>query len=47
VTPLHVFLETNMGGDKKPSHAFQFLGTGKSCSLKPHYLAMSYAASCG
>lgn len=30
VTPLHVFLETNMGGDKKPSHAFfQFPGHGK------------------
>ena len=30
VTPLRVFLETNMGGDKKPSHAFfQFPGHGK------------------
>ena len=30
VTPLHVFLETNMGGDKKPSYAFfQFPGHGK------------------
>jgi hydroxymethylglutaryl-CoA reductase (NADPH) len=30
ITPLHVFLETNMGGDKKPSHAFfQFPGHGK------------------
>jgi len=30
VSPLHVFLETNMGGDKKPSHAFfQFPGHGK------------------
>lgn len=30
VLPLHVFLETNMGGDKKPSHAFfQFPGHGK------------------
>lgn len=30
MTPLHVFLETNMGGDKKPSHAFfQFPGRGK------------------
>ncbi len=30
VTPLHIFLETNMGGDKKPSHAFfQFPGHGK------------------
>ncbi len=30
VTPLHVFLEANMGGDKKPSHAFfQFPGHGK------------------
>jgi hydroxymethylglutaryl-CoA reductase (NADPH) len=30
VTPLHVFLETNMGGDKKPSHAFfQFPDHGK------------------
>jgi len=30
LTPLHVFLETNMGGDKKPSHAFfQFPGHGK------------------
>jgi hydroxymethylglutaryl-CoA reductase (NADPH) len=30
VTPVHVFLETNMGGDKKPSHAFfQFPGHGK------------------
>jgi len=30
VTPLQVFLETNMGGDKKPSHAFfQFPGHGK------------------
>ncbi len=30
VAPLHVFLETNMGGDKKPSHAFfQFPGHGK------------------
>jgi hydroxymethylglutaryl-CoA reductase (NADPH) len=30
VTPLHAFLETNMGGDKKPSHAFfQFPGHGK------------------
>lgn len=30
VTPTHVFLETNMGGDKKPSHAFfQFPGHGK------------------
>lgn len=30
MTPLHVFLETNMGGDKKPSHAFfQFPGHGK------------------
>ena len=28
--PLHVFVETNMGGDKKPSHAFfQFPGHGK------------------
>ena len=28
--PLQVFLETNMGGDKKPSHAFfQFPGHGK------------------
>ena len=31
VTPLRVFLETNMGGDKKPSHAFfQFPGHGKT-----------------
>jgi hydroxymethylglutaryl-CoA reductase (NADPH) len=31
ITPLHVFLETNMGGDKKPSHAFfQFPGHGKT-----------------
>ena len=30
VAPLQVFLETNMGGDKKPSHAFfQFPGHGK------------------
>ncbi len=30
ITPLRVFLETNMGGDKKPSHAFfQFPGHGK------------------
>jgi hydroxymethylglutaryl-CoA reductase (NADPH) len=30
VMPLHVFLETNMGGDKKPSYAFfQFPGHGK------------------
>lgn len=30
VNPLHVFLETNMGGDKKPSYAFfQFPGHGK------------------
>ena len=30
VSPLHMFLETNMGGDKKPSHAFfQFPGHGK------------------
>ena len=30
VTPLQIFLETNMGGDKKPSHAFfQFPGHGK------------------
>lgn len=30
LTPLRVFLETNMGGDKKPSHAFfQFPGHGK------------------
>lgn len=30
IAPLHVFLETNMGGDKKPSHAFfQFPGHGK------------------
>lgn len=30
VVPLQVFLETNMGGDKKPSHAFfQFPGHGK------------------
>jgi hydroxymethylglutaryl-CoA reductase (NADPH) len=30
LTPLHIFLETNMGGDKKPSHAFfQFPGHGK------------------
>ena len=30
VTPLRVFLEANMGGDKKPSHAFfQFPGHGK------------------
>ncbi len=30
VSPLHAFLETNMGGDKKPSHAFfQFPGHGK------------------
>jgi hydroxymethylglutaryl-CoA reductase (NADPH) len=30
VAPVHVFLETNMGGDKKPSHAFfQFPGHGK------------------
>ena len=30
VAPLRVFLETNMGGDKKPSHAFfQFPGHGK------------------
>jgi hydroxymethylglutaryl-CoA reductase (NADPH) len=30
VTPLQAFLETNMGGDKKPSHAFfQFPGHGK------------------
>jgi len=30
VEPLHIFLETNMGGDKKPSHAFfQFPGHGK------------------
>ncbi|MSQ48121.1 MAG: 3-hydroxy-3-methylglutaryl-CoA reductase [Deltaproteobacteria bacterium] len=30
LTPLHVFLETNMGGDKKPSYAFfQFPGHGK------------------
>ena len=29
VAPLQVFLETNMGGDKKPSHAFfQFPGHG-------------------
>lgn len=28
--PLHIFVETNMGGDKKPSHAFfQFPGHGK------------------
>lgn len=30
ILPLHVFLETNMGGDKKPSYAFfQFPGHGK------------------
>jgi hydroxymethylglutaryl-CoA reductase (NADPH) len=30
VAPLQVFLEANMGGDKKPSHAFfQFPGHGK------------------
>jgi hydroxymethylglutaryl-CoA reductase (NADPH) len=30
ITPLRIFLETNMGGDKKPSHAFfQFPGHGK------------------
>jgi hydroxymethylglutaryl-CoA reductase (NADPH) len=30
ISPLHVFLEANMGGDKKPSHAFfQFPGHGK------------------
>jgi hydroxymethylglutaryl-CoA reductase (NADPH) len=30
VTPLQLFLEANMGGDKKPSHAFfQFPGHGK------------------
>jgi hydroxymethylglutaryl-CoA reductase (NADPH) len=30
ITPLRLFLETNMGGDKKPSHAFfQFPGHGK------------------
>ena len=30
VSPLQVFLEANMGGDKKPSHAFfQFPGHGK------------------
>lgn len=30
ISPLHVFLETNMGGDKKPSYAFfQFPGHGK------------------
>jgi hydroxymethylglutaryl-CoA reductase (NADPH) len=30
IAPLHIFLETNMGGDKKPSHAFfQFPGHGK------------------
>lgn len=31
ISPLHVFLETNMGGDKKPSHAYyQFGGHGKT-----------------
>lgn len=31
IAPLRVFLETNMGGDKKPSHAFfQFPGHGKT-----------------
>jgi hydroxymethylglutaryl-CoA reductase (NADPH) len=31
ISPLHVFLETNMGGDKKPSYAFfQFPGHGKT-----------------
>jgi hydroxymethylglutaryl-CoA reductase (NADPH) len=31
VTPLRIFLETNMGGDKKPSYAFfQFPGHGKT-----------------
>lgn len=31
ITPLRVFLETNMGGDKKPSYAFfQFPGHGKT-----------------
>lgn len=30
IVPLRVFVETNMGGDKKPSHAFfQFPGHGK------------------
>lgn len=30
MTPLRIFLEANMGGDKKPSHAFfQFPGHGK------------------
>jgi hydroxymethylglutaryl-CoA reductase (NADPH) len=30
ISPLHIFLETNMGGDKKPSYAFfQFPGHGK------------------
>jgi hydroxymethylglutaryl-CoA reductase (NADPH) len=30
ITPLRLFLEANMGGDKKPSHAFfQFPGHGK------------------
>ncbi len=30
IAPLHIFLETNMGGDKKPSYAFfQFPGHGK------------------
>jgi len=31
ISPLSVFLETNMGGDKKPSHAYyQFGGHGKT-----------------
>lgn len=31
ISPLNIFLETNMGGDKKPSHAYyQFGGHGKT-----------------